>query len=925
MTSTDKPNGLQQSLDQESLLHRMIKQIRRSLDLQEILKTTVTEVRLLLHADRVKMYRFDADGSGEVIAESIYNERLPSLLGLRFPVHDIPEASREMFLLTGQRSIVDVANGKIGLSPLQSKETGERLQTNIFYRQVDPCHIQYLKAMGVQSSLVIPILDCDPQEQSVKPKLWGLLVSHHSEPQNILKRELEVLEQVADQVAIAIAQSNLLTTALTQQKQEATINQVTTLLHKLPTVQLQGALEEVITALSGVGGRLYIENSRKLYTWGDQPTLPYELDNSIIEQHPTWQNWMAECKPGNIWATADLYKEPNLRVLALAFRSTQIRGLMVIPLHYREQFIGVLTIFRAEFETEILWAGRCDANRRQLLPQLSFEVWREQKKGQAAEWKLEDMILAQALYDHFSMAIQQQEMYKEVQVLNANLELRVQEQTAELEKSLILTKVIKQVTEQIRRTLDLQTTLQTIVCEVRSLLNSDRVVIFQLNSKSVTVEEINGNWQSVLGVNAPLECFPDEHTYLYSQGRVRAINNVSTDSLTDCHREFLQSLQIQANLIVPINIGMELWGLLIAHECNAPRIWQDAEIDLLQQLGDQAAIAIQQAQLYEQTHTAETEARNQAVQLGHTLHKLQETQTRLIQTEKMSSLGQLVAGIAHEINNPVNFIYGNLCHASDYIEQLLEILRLYQLHYPDPHSEINAAIVSIDFEFLVEDLPKIITSMQVGSDRIRSIVLSLRNFSRLDEAENKRVDLHEGIDNTLLILQYQLKASGEFPGIQIIKDYGNIPKVECYAGQMNQVFMNIFTNAIDALEMGNSRSPLEIRGNKEWGLRAMGNKENKPSPMPTIHISTRVSADNSRLLIRISDNGPGMALEVKKRIFDPFYTTKPVGRGTGLGLAISYQIIVEKHGGIMECISEPGKGTEFWIEIPVKPPAKIDR
>ena len=616
---------------------------------------------------------------------------------------------------------------------------------------------------------------------------------------------------------------------------------------------------------------------------------------------------MAECKPGNIWATSDLYKEPHLRVLALAFRSTQIRGLMVIPLHYREQFIGVLSIFRAEFEMEILWAGRCEQNRRQLLPQLSFEVWREQKKGQAPEWKPEDMTLAQALYDHFSMAIQQQQIYKEVQALNANLELRVQEQTAELEKSLLLTKVIKQITEQIRSTLDLQTTLQTIVSEVRSLLNSDRVVIFQLNSKSVIVEEMNGNWQSVLGVNAPVECFPDEYRDLYSQGRVRAINNVSTDSLSDCHREFLQSLQIQANLIVPINIGIELWGLLIAHECNAPRNWQDIEIDLLQQLGDQAAIAIQQAQLYEQTCKAETEARNQAGELGHTLHKLQETQTRLIQTEKMSGLGQLVAGIAHEINNPVNFIYGNLCHASDYIEQLLEILRLYQLHYPDPHSEISAAIEAIDFEFLVEDLPRIITSMQVGSDRIRSIVLSLRNFSRLDEAENKRVDLHEGIDNTLLILQHRLKGNGKFPGIQVIKDYGNIPRVECYAGQMNQVFMNIFSNAIDALEMGTAEE----------------DKENKPSPVPTIRISTKISADNSRLLIRISDNGPGMIPEVKKRIFDPFYTTKPVGRGTGLGLAISYQIIVEKHGGIMECISEPGIGTEFWIEIPVKPPAKI--
>ncbi|MEP0873349.1 ATP-binding protein [Trichocoleus desertorum AS-A10] len=290
--------------------------------------------------------------------------------------------------------------------------------------------------------------------------------------------------------------------------------------------------------------------------------------------------------------------------------------------------------------------------------------------------------------------------------------------------------------------------------------------------------------------------------------------------------------------------------------------------------------------------------RQQTQDLESALQELQQTQSRLIQSEKMSSLGQLVAGVAHEINNPVNFIYGNLAPAHDYTQELLNLISLYQEHYPQPVAAIAVEAEAMDLEFLRADLPKLMSSMQMGAERIRQIVLSLRNFSRLDEAEFKAVDIHQGIDSTLIILENRLKAKPEHPAIAVTKEYGNLPLVECYAGQLNQVFMNVLTNAIDALEQNNQPSGQELVAS--------------PSH---IHISTHLNRNN-RVVIKISDNGPGMPPEVKQRIFDPFFTTKPVGKGTGMGMSISYQIITENHGGSLDCISIPGQGTQFVIEIP---------
>lgn len=304
-------------------------------------------------------------------------------------------------------------------------------------------------------------------------------------------------------------------------------------------------------------------------------------------------------------------------------------------------------------------------------------------------------------------------------------------------------------------------------------------------------------------------------------------------------------------------------------------------------LGDGFAITIRDITARKQ---AEFQLQQQAESLEITLRELKRTQAQLIQSEKMSSIGHLVAGVAHEINNPVNFIHGNLRPASEYFQDLLNLVKLYQDHFPDPPAPIRSQIEAINLDFLQKDLLKLLNSMQIGTDRIREIVLSLRNFSRHDESEFKGVDIHQGIDSTLMILKHRLKATREYPEIKVIKDYGQLPPIECYSGQLNQVFMNLLNNAIDSVSTQCIGEQGEIR------------------------IKTQTLNQN-RISIKISDNGLGIHQELQSKLFDPFFTTKPVGQGTGLGLFICHQIVVNKHGGNLYCQSKLGEGAEFVIEI----------
>ncbi|MDJ0556295.1 MAG: AAA family ATPase [Microcoleaceae cyanobacterium MO_207.B10] len=375
---------------------------------------------------------------------------------------------------------------------------------------------------------------------------------------------------------------------------------------------------------------------------------------------------------------------------------------------------------------------------------------------------------------------------------------------------------------------------------------------------------------------------------------------------------YIISHEPKSVLCTPITKQGKLIAILYLENNLTVGAFTSDRIKTLQFLTSQAAISIENARFYQQvenysqTLEAEVEQKTEtlsqkAFDLEQALTNLQQTQSQLIQSEKMSSLGQIVAGVAHEINNPVNFIYGNIKPASQYVNDLLDLITTYQNTYPQT-AEIEAIIEEIDLDFLVGDLQKLLGSMQNGAKRIRDIVRSLRNFSRLDESEIKKSDIHEGIESTLLILQHRFQGFQEegcgvkYPEIKVIKNYGKLPLFLCYSNQLNQVFLNLFNNAIDALN--------EVSSNGE-----------NSDFTPTITITT--ATEGRFIQIKISDNGPGISPKIVNKIFDPFFTTKSVGSGTGLGLYVSYQIVVERHGGELICVSNIGRGTEFIMKMPI--------
>lgn len=516
-------------------------------------------------------------------------------------------------------------------------------------------------------------------------------------------------------------------------------------------------------------------------------------------------------------------------------------------------------------------------------------------------WQQEEVMLLQEVVEQLAIAINQAKLYTDTR----QTALSLQKLTAELQQSRSQLIAHNQVLMDLSKNKILTQGDFMLACQI-----INEVVSRTLEVKQVGIWLLDENYTKIECVDF-YNLTTDKHT----QGEELRVTNypnyfncwknyhliVSNDVSSDPRMEelleaYLKPSGITSMLDAAIYFRGKMIGVICLEHIGMAREWSLEEQNFASTLADLLSLALEARERVE----AELQLQKRTHELETALRKLRLTQAQMVQSEKMSSIGQMVAGIAHEINNPVSFIYGNLVHASEYTQDLLELVELYQQHFPEPPEDITEILEELDLDFLREDLDKLFKSMRMGSERITEIVKSLRTFSRLDEAQLKDVNIHESIDSTLTILHNRLRAKPGASEIQAVKEYGQLPLINCYAGELNQVFMNILSNAIDAVAERNQQQAMA-------GETYIG----------TINIHTAIVRENW-LAIRITDNGYGIPPDIQSKLFDPFFTTKEIGKGTGLGLSISYQIVVERHGGNLICNSQSGEGTEFMIEIPIR-------
>ncbi len=975
---------LAQKIEKEQALAQTISKVRQSLELEDLFQSVATEVRQLLKADRVAVFKFypERDWEGEFISEDVVDD-WPSALKQKVYDHCFGEQFSQQYLKGRVQAVANIHSA--GLSD---------------------CHVDILGRFQVQANLVVPVLQAD--------QLWGLLCVHQCEaPRQWYEDEIEFVQHIAEHLSVALKQADALAQVRYQSEQQKALAGVISRIREsidLTTIfatttrevrQLLQTDRVCIFALSpeNLGSGEFIAED---YVDGLSSVIAEEIQDYCFDE-----NYTQLYQKGRMFVSANITTAGLQNRHVQILERFQVKANVAVPLLKGEQLWGLLCIHQC-FHTR--------------------------------EWKDSELEFISQIAEQLSVALKQEDQLEQIKSQTAKLadvEFR--------ERSLNRQKLMSATVDKIRQSLDIQQIFDTTTYEVRRLMMAERMAIYRFNadwSGDFVAESIAEGWLPLVGAQPTVSDthLMDTQGGRYAQQLTFAVNDISQADNRESRITLLEEFQARAYAVVPIMLGSrlwgllaacqnsapryweadevellaqiggqlgvalqqaegmvqvqqqsealqkaaerqrglsrtidkirqsldidvifktttqevrqllavdrvaiyrfhegwrgafvadsiadgwqattpsqtviekvlatpekngqyprnevfvpisqgeKLWGLLMAYQTSSPRYWEDAEADLLAQVGSQLGIALQQAELLQETQ-------QKTAQLNQALQQLQGTQARLVQGEKMASLGQMMAGIAHEINNPVSFVFSNVKPAQDYTSDLLALLSLYQQQYPKPDNVIQRKRDEVDVDFLTEDLPKLIDSMNMGAVRIQEIVESMRVFSRLDEAACKAVDIRQGIESTLLILSHRLKVQPHRPVIEVVKAYGDLPAVHCYASQLNQVFMNLLSNAIDALEeVSDSERPLEIRIVTDW-----------------------VKEHNS-VVIQIEDNGAGISEAILANIFDPFFTTKPVGKGTGLGLSISYQIITELHHGKLMACRGSDAGTTFRIEIPI--------
>jgi GAF domain-containing protein len=795
---------------QQKTLTGVITRIRESLDLDTIFKTTVTEVRQMLKADRVAVFKFDPqqDWEGEFVWESVA------------PNWDSVVAAKVYDHCFGEQFAAAYKQGRI------------QAVADIYTEELSDCHQQILAQFQVRANLVVPLLKGDD--------LWGLLCVHQcSNPRNWEQEEIEFIRQIAVNLGVALQHNQTLLEAQYQAEQQKALTGIITQIRE--SLDLETIFKTTVSQVRQLlkVDRVGVFRFDTATDWEGE--FIYEdvasgwtsaIANKIYD-HCFSDKFAPLYRVGRVNAIADIHQEEFKHCYLEILEKFQVRANVVAPLLKAGELWGLLCIHQ------------CSNPR---------------------NWQSSEVEFISQIAEQLSIALKQDLYLKQVQTQAVQLA-----EATEREKAIERQRLLAATVDKIRQSLDIKTIFKTTTQAVRELLEVERVAIYRFNSDwrgKFVADSFKDDWKPVINTKPIVQpTFSDDD------------DDDDDDNLP------------RNETFVPISQGEKLWGLLVAYQNSQPRYWKDEEVNLLAQVGTQLGIAIQQAELLEKTQT-------QAKKLAQALQELKQTQAQLIQGEKMAGLGQLIAGVAHEINNPVSFIFGNLTYVTQYTQDLLKIVNIYHQNLDRLPADIQTQIEELDLDFIISDLPKTLDSMKIGAERIREIVLSLRNFSRKDEADLKAVNIHEGLDSTLLILAHRLKANGEYPGIEVVKKYRELPLLQCFPAQLNQVFMNILSNSIDALE------------EKFYKY--------EKSAKVTLNIEINTEVINDKVVIKIADNALGISEEVKNKIFDPFFTTKEIGKGTGLGLLICYQIIVEKHHGTIKCSSKVGEGTELVIELPIK-------